>query len=60
MINKGIDVAGKVTASHAIVRFAEIYDVAIAPQLDNLFLNKITAKEAAATMEPKITEILSA
>jgi multiple sugar transport system substrate-binding protein len=60
VINKGIDVAGKVTASHAIVRFAEIYDVAIKPQLDNLFLNNISAKEAAATMEPKIMEILKA
>jgi len=60
VIAKGIDVAGKVTASHAIIKFAEIYDVAISPQLDNLFLNKISGKEAAALMEPKIVEILEA
>ncbi|MHB0874477.1 MAG: ABC transporter substrate-binding protein [Anaerolineae bacterium] len=59
VIGKGIDVAGQVTASHAIVKFAEIYDVAISPVLDNLFLDKISAKEAAATMEPKIIEILA-
>ncbi len=59
VINQGIDVAGKVTASHAIIKFAEVYDVAVTPQLDNLFLNKITAQEAAATMEPKINEILA-
>jgi len=58
VINKGISVGGKVTASHAILRFAEIYDVAIGPQLDNLWLNKTTPQEAAATMEPKIMEIL--
>lgn len=60
VITKGIEVGGKVTASHAILKFAEIYDVAIAPQLDNLWLNKITAKEAVALMEPKINEILQA
>jgi len=60
VINKGIEVAGQVTASHAIIKFAEIHDVAIAPNLDNLFLNKISGKEAAALMEPKILEILRA
>jgi len=60
VIIKGIDVAGQVTASHAIVKFAEVYDVAIAPELDNLFLDKISGKEAAANMEPKINEILQA
>jgi hypothetical protein len=49
-----------VTASHAIIKFAECYDVAIKPQLDNLFLNKQSAKEAVTLMEPKINEILSA
>ena len=60
VVNKGINAAGYVTASHAIIKFAECYDVAIKPQLDNLFLNKQSAKEAVTLMEPKINEILSA
>jgi len=58
MVLNGIKYS-QVTASHAIPKFAEAHDVAIKPPLDELWLGKITAKEAVARMEPKINEILA-
>jgi len=60
VIVTGIDKYGKITSSLAIVKFAEINDVAITPNLDNVFLDKTTPKEAVAAMEAKINEILAA
>jgi len=48
----------QVSASHAIIRFAELYDTIIAPQLDALWLGKKSAKEITDVIVPKVNDKL--
>jgi hypothetical protein len=50
--------AAKITPSHAVVEFADIYTNAIKPEQDKVFTNEQPMKVAFETMAPLAEEVM--